>query len=101
MNRTELQEQINRRWPGRARCRFSTAEPACEVTCNSAVLAELCGRLFLEWEFSFAGLIVEEDLSEWQLRYCFHDNNETGWVHLLVSAPISQRVFPSIVKFVH
>src|SRR5208283_5346867 len=72
MNRTELKEQIEQRWPGHAQCRFDAANSISEITCAHAVLAELCGRLFLEWNFSFAGLIVEEGAGEWQLRYCFY-----------------------------
>jgi len=61
MNRTALKEQIGRRLPGRVQCQFATDGPACEVICERAALAELCGRLFLEWNFSFAGLIVEDE----------------------------------------
>ena len=71
------------------------------MTCDRAALPELCGRLFLEWEFSFAGLMVEEGASEWQLRYCFYGDGEAGWVHVLVNAPLNETTFPSIVKFVH
>jgi len=101
MTRTELSEQIERRWPGKAQCRFQSASSTCEVTCALAVLPELCGRLFLEWDFSFAGLIVEEGAEEWQLRHCFYDGGQAGWVQVLVSAPLAERTFPSIVKFVH
>ena len=80
---------------------FAATGLTCEVTCDRAALPELCGRLFLEWEFSFAGLIVEEGASEWQLRYCFYGDGEAGWVHVLVSAPLHEKIFPSIVKFVH
>ena len=73
----------------------------CEVTCARAALAELCGRLFLEWNFSFAGLIVEEGASEWQLRYCFYGEREAGWVHVLRNRAARRKNFPSIVKFVH
>ena len=100
MNRTELKEQIERRWPAKARCQF-TADSACEVTCDRTALPELSGRLFLEWDFSFAGLMVEEGACEWQLRYCFYGDREAGWVHVLVNAPLGQTTFPSIVKFVH
>jgi formate hydrogenlyase subunit 5 len=100
MNRTELKEQIERRWPAKARCQF-TADSACEVTCDRTTLPELSGRLFLEWDFSFAGLMVEEGASEWQLRYCFYGDREAGWVHVLVNAPLDETTFPSIVKFVH
>ena len=101
MNRTELKNQIERRWPGSARSHFATVDLTGEVTCDRVALGELCGRLFLEWEFSFAGLIVEEGASEWQLRYCFYGDRQAGWVHVLVNAPLDAKIFPSIVKFVH
>jgi len=101
MNRTELKEQIERRWPGNARCHFAATGLTCEVSCDRAALPELCGRLFLAWEFSFAGLMVEEGASEWELRYCFYGDGEAGWVHVLVNAPLDETIFPSIVKFVH
>lgn len=101
MNRSELQEQIERRWAGQTECRFATAGSTCEVTCSHAAIVELCARLFLEWNFSFAGLIVEEGSAEWQLRYCFYDDGKVGWVHVLAKAALSEGTFPSIVKFVH
>jgi len=101
MNRTELKQEIERRWPGNAQFRPDGGAPACEITCNRIVLAELCGRLFLEWDFSFAGLIVEEGADEWQLRYVFYGEDDAGWVHILVNAPLAEKTFPSVVKFVH
>jgi formate hydrogenlyase subunit 5 len=100
MNRTELKEQIQRHWPGDVRCDFDAAGSTCEVTCDRATVPQLCGRLFLAWEFSFAGLMVEEGESEWQLHYCFYGDGEAGWVHVVVKAPLNEKIFPSIVKFV-
>jgi formate hydrogenlyase subunit 5 len=101
MNRSELKDEIKQRWPGRAQCQFNVANSTCEVTCARAALLELCGRLFLEWNFSFAGLIVEEASNEWQLRYVFYGESDAGWVHVLVSSPLVDKTFPSIAKFVH
>ena len=101
MNLTELKEEIEQRWPD-APCRFEERGSACEVKCSRATLPELCGRLFLEWNFSFASLIVEEGASEWHLRYCFYGEREAGWVHVLRQLRRSnEKIFPSIVKFVH
>ena len=100
MNRTELKQEIHQRWPGQVQCQFDAGSP-CEVTCARAVLPELCGRLFLELNFSFAGLIVEESVSGWLLRYTFYGESDAGWVHVLVTAPLAEKTFPSIVKFVH
>jgi formate hydrogenlyase subunit 5 len=101
MNPSELQRQIEQRWPGQAQCRFELESSVCEVACACAPLAELCGWLFLEGGFSFAGLIVEEGATQWRLRYGFYGERADGWVQVLVTAPLKERTFPSIVKFVH
>ncbi len=101
MNRAELKEQIELRWPGQAQCGFDPSNSTAEVTCARAVLADLCRRIFQEWGFAFAGLIVEEGVNEWQLRYAFYAESEAGWVHVLVSAPLAENAFPSIVEWIH
>jgi formate hydrogenlyase subunit 5 len=101
MNDTELREQVRRRWPQEARYEPRAEGLTCEIICSPGVVPELCGRLFLAWGFNFAGLVVEETESEWQLRYCFYDNGEAGWVYVLVTAPLDTTNFLSIVKFVH
>jgi Ni,Fe-hydrogenase III large subunit len=54
-----------------------------------------------EWHCSFAGLIVEEGASAWQLRYAFYGEGAGSWVHVLVSAPLADKVFPSVVEWIH
>ncbi len=101
MKPTELQEQIARCWPGQAQSSFDARRATTELTCARAVLADVCRRIFKEWDFSFAGLIVEEGASEWQLRYAFYGPGESGWLHVMASAPLAENVFPSIVEWVH
>jgi len=101
MNVAELPHEISRRWPSQTRCQIDAKKSVLEVHSSPAVLAELCARLFLEWGFSFAGLIVEENETEWQLRYCFYGDHSAGQVHVLLSKPLGERTIPSIVKFVH
>lgn len=100
MNRVELQRHIEQRWPGLARWQ-SEDGAGCQVVCAVGALAKLCGWLYLEQEFSFAGLVVEEGVNEWHLRYCFYGWGDCGWVHVLVSSPLAERKIPSIVRFVH
>jgi formate hydrogenlyase subunit 5 len=97
----ELQQQITRSWPGQAKARFEPSSSTIEVTCGRDVLADVCRRLFQDWDFAFAGLVVEEDAEEWQLRYVFYGAAGSGWVHLVVRAPLGEPVFPSIVEWVH
>ena len=97
MNCAELKDAIERAWPGEARCRLDAETCVNEVKCGHGVLAHLCRRLFHEWDFGFAGLIVEEGAEAWNLRYVFYGACDAGWVHVFVDAPLSRGVFPSIV----
>jgi formate hydrogenlyase subunit 5 len=92
----ELKATIERGWPGRVRCRFDAASGVNEVDCQRAVLADLCRRVFHECGFGFAGLVVEEGAEAWHLRYVFYGERGASWVHVLVSAPLADREFPSI-----
>ncbi len=97
MNGGELREWIEQAWPGQVPCRLDAERCLIEVRCKQLVLADLCRRLFHEWDLGFAGLIVEEGVDAWNLRYVFCGGGDPGWVHVLVDAPIAENVFPSIV----
>ncbi|MFZ0008554.1 MAG: NADH-quinone oxidoreductase subunit C [Steroidobacteraceae bacterium] len=101
MNFSTLQKEIERHWPGQAQCRVVASTSTGEVTCTRSVLSEVCRRMVEEWRCTFAGLIVEEGASAWQLRYAFYGEGEASWVHLLVSAPLGEKVFPSVVEWIH
>ncbi|TAK86702.1 MAG: NADH-quinone oxidoreductase subunit D [Betaproteobacteria bacterium] len=97
MNFAELKEEIERHWPGKAHCGLDGATRVNEVRCERGVLVDLCRRIFREWGYAFAGLIVEEGAADWELRYVFYGEGEAGWVHVVVTAPLAESVFPSIV----
>jgi formate hydrogenlyase subunit 5 len=101
MNQVDLEREITARWPDRAAVRRDPARSVVEVMCAEAVLGEVCGRLFGEREYAFAGLIVEEGTSEWQLRYAFYGEAEAGWVHVLARLPLDARSVPSVTQAVH
>ncbi len=101
MNFSTLQREIDRHWPGQAQCRLDASSSTSEVTCTRPVLVEVCRRVVEDWHCSFAGLIVEEGASAWHLRYAFYGEGEAGWVHVLVSAPLAEKAFPSVVEWIH
>jgi Ni,Fe-hydrogenase III large subunit/Ni,Fe-hydrogenase III component G len=101
MNPTELQQHIEGRWLGQAQYGYDASISTAEVTCSRTVLVEVCRRIVEEWEFSFAGLIVEEGVTEWQLRYVFYGEGAAGWMHVRVNAPLTENVFPSVVEWIH
>ena len=96
MDSAQLKEHIERGWPDRVSCRLDGEARINEATCKRSVLSELCRDLFHERGLAFAGLVVEEDEREWRLRYVFYGERDAGWVHVLVTAPIEERVFPSV-----
>ena len=101
MTHAELQQEIARRWPDQAQCRVAPADDALEILCDRSALVDLSGRLFQDWGFSFAGLVVEEDTATWQLRYVYYGERPAGWVHVLVRAPLDQPDIPSVAAVVH
>jgi formate hydrogenlyase subunit 5 len=101
MNRAELKEQIERRWGGQAQYGFDASVSTTEIRCSRTLLVEVCRRIVEEWGFSFAGLIVEEGATEWQLRYAFYGESAAGWMHVLAGAPLAEKVFPSVVEWIH
>jgi len=96
MDCAQLKDLIETAWPGLAHCRFDAAGRVNEVKCERSALAELCSRLFHEWGFGFAGLVVEEGAEAWHLRYVFYGERDAGWAHVLTEAPLADRIFPSI-----
>ena len=46
--------------------------------CPPEVLPALSGWLFLDLGYSFAGLIVEEGVDEWFVRYVFYGQERTN-----------------------
>jgi len=98
-----------------------------EIETEPQHLPEICGRLTRAHDFSFAGLVIEQEVSQWSLRYLFHapggGGDERGeprrlstppsatelaalaagakWLHLLVQQPLARVRFPSISAEVH
>jgi formate hydrogenlyase subunit 5 len=102
MTHRDLERALARRWPAAIACRVDPRDAAvAEVTCERAVLADVCGLLFRELDFAFAGLIVEEGAGAWHLRYVFYREGEAGWVHVLLELPLAERMVPSLVGQLH
>jgi formate hydrogenlyase subunit 5 len=101
MTGAELRLAIAQRWPSETAVAHDERRSVTTVRCGLGVLAQLCGRLFLEWDLAFGGLIVEEGATGWHLRYVFYGARAVGWLHVVTDVALDQRVIPSIVKYVH
>jgi Ni,Fe-hydrogenase III large subunit len=74
----------------------------CEVHCRPSRYRQLC-KWVQAMGFVFAGLLVEQGPVDWQLRYVFCPSDEDSkpaescWIHLLLSQPLSQTSFVSVI----
>jgi formate hydrogenlyase subunit 5 len=94
--------QISQRWTEKVRVGLDPQCGRCEIECDAADLVEICTWLVDELGYSFAGLIVEQEPSRWELRYVFYTAGpEAGWLYVLVHRPLTEPTFPSISAPVH
>jgi formate hydrogenlyase subunit 5 len=100
MNQAEIKREIEQLWKDQVQCRWKI-NSMCEVICTRSVLPEVCKKLFIDWNLSFAGIIVEEGETEWLLRYCFYGDSNVGWFHILFNSSLDAPNIPSIVQYVH
>jgi formate hydrogenlyase subunit 5 len=70
------------------------------IECPSHLLPELSTWLFNNLNYSFGGIVVEQQ-EDWVLRYLFYGDRPAGWVHVLSHRAISQEKVPSISTVVH
>lgn len=99
MNLSTLKTEFEQRWAGQLQVHTEASQLL--IVVPRSLLTELCGRLFLEWNFGFASLIVEEGKDQWHLRYSFYGDGDRVWVHVLINSSLAEKSFPSITKFVH
>lgn len=52
-------------------------------------------------DYSFAGLVVEEQPTQWALRYVFYGEQQAGWVHVVLRQALADQRLPSISARVH
>lgn len=98
----ETATQAEQKWSGQVQGWVDRRKPVSELKCNArAVLPYVSKWLVKEMDYRLAGLIVEEQPPEWEIRYLFYLEHEQGWVHLVVRAPLEQSALPSITSEVH
>ncbi len=102
-NLAEMAERAEQQWPGRVQAWVDRRTSLCELRCPpSEVLPEVVRWLVVELGYRFAGLIVEQEDQEWDLRYLFYSTDgKPGWARLRVRQPLEKPTFPSISSHVH
>jgi formate hydrogenlyase subunit 5 len=99
----EMAGQAEQNWPGEVQAWVDRRTPLCELRCPpSGILPEVVRWLVAELSYRFAGLIVEQEETEWDLRYLFYSvQGQAGWARLRVRQPLEKPSFPSISAHVH
>ncbi len=93
--------EIVSRWGDKVLASIDPRRNLCSIECGVEVLTDVCGWLFTEGEYSFAGMIVEEHDAGWHLRYVFYGDGENGQVHVLLRRLSTEGPVPSISHVVH
>lgn len=101
MKLTRIPELVNQQWQQMVRVSLNEQTLSCEIEATSDQLVEVCGWLCATLSYRFAGLIVEEKQSEWELRYLFIGDGDAGCVHVLAHQALTDKTFPSIAARVH
>jgi Ni,Fe-hydrogenase III large subunit/Ni,Fe-hydrogenase III component G len=96
-----LERDVAARWPGVVEVRRGSASGGVELGCGPEALVQVCLALVREWAYTFAALVVEEGDEAWELRYAFHGDAASGWVHVLLRLPVTERNVPSISGEIH
>lgn len=98
---SEIPQMILERWQEGVSLRVDPENPIVHLNSEPELLPEVCGWLFLELEYGFATLVVEERDPEWVIRYIFYGSPGAGQVHVRVRFPLSRMVLPSISPRIH
>ena len=88
------------RWGGRVAVSLEDRGPVCRIECRPAEVREICEWLMRELHFTFATLVVEEELA-WSLVYVFYKEPESPWVYVDLKLDAGAKVVPSISGLVH
>jgi Ni,Fe-hydrogenase III large subunit/Ni,Fe-hydrogenase III component G len=96
-----LLEEVARQWPEKIRVTPFLEKSLCQIECPASELVTVCSWLFAERGYSFAGLEVEDRISEWNLRYLFYGDLGDGQVHLLQRISKTEPSLPSISHRIH
>ena len=101
VNFIDLPQAVASRWPGRIEIKVDEERFRVTLTCSSVDLQELCGWLFSQQGYRLATLVVEENDSEWTIRYIFYGELGAGQIHLITRFPLFQLTIPSISPQIH
>ncbi len=88
-------------WAGEVTVSADTEKRSVKIECGRGKLQEVCGWLFSEAKYTLATLVVQDNASDWLLRYIFYGDLGSGQVHVLVHLPKADTIIPSISARVH
>lgn len=98
--KTPFETEIERRFTSAVSLEYEKDQLPAVRLIRIQVLRDLCKFLFWEAGCAFGGLIVEEQAEQWHLIYLFLHPG-TGWIKVILRAPLKNRAVPSITPMVH
>lgn len=70
------------------------------IRCKPDLVPRVCEWLFGQ-QYHFAGMVVEENASQWDLFYIFVGDGEKGCIRVTTSAPLENTKFQSVSMLIH
>jgi formate hydrogenlyase subunit 5 len=101
LRRIDLAETIAKHWHWQVNVSIAAELSQCCVECGRDKLPELCRWLIADMEYAFGSLIVEEDATDWLLRYVFYGEPDNDQVHLIIRFNQGETTVPSISPIIH
>jgi Ni,Fe-hydrogenase III large subunit/Ni,Fe-hydrogenase III component G len=96
-----LPDAAAKRWPGQVQVNLDVRRSICLLTCGGSLLRDICEWVCSTSGYRFATLAVEEEASQWLLRYVFYGQSGIGQLHILLRTPKEDVAIPSISGVVH
>lgn len=97
----ELVAQAKDNWEGALSAVFNPSPREAEFHCWPDRVNEFCNWLHHQKVFHFAGMIVEERLSRWEISYLFYGEGLIALILVKTEALLEQRSFQNISRTIH
>ena len=100
MKLEEIKNEIQALWPD-VETTVNESSMTAGFRCKREEVTRICDWLFNQQNYHFAGLVVEEHSSMWELHYLFIGQGEMGNILISTYAPLKNNRFPSVSLKIH
>jgi len=101
MKMQEIISEAQTLWPSVVEIDVDKALGMAELRCEPEQVPRICEWLIKQQNYCFGGLIVEENATQWDLRYLFVGKGDMGYIRVRTGASLEDCRFQSVSMSVH